>query len=267
MHCAGRAGIGSIVQSCKMASQSAKSLTHIRSPCHPNVDCLIPVLISVEELAWLLLYNVMGYKYIKDIWSSINLGFVPLCDHTCGQIYGIRTLGWELDFFLTGLPTPSLWISPKNIFFGTFPDGGILALFLCKCGQMMRNPAITYVVGPIFRSLPAQYSNFSHQRAVSPSLRHDKTQPCNRDGISRATILQSCSAGHFMCRAVVEVCGAKHLISCCLWRQSWPFLSNSAVHTIKLNRLPLPQLLWSTNALNLSSVNMVWKTRSEDAIA
>merc|ERR1719342_2036363 len=52
---AGRAGIGSIVQSCKMASQSAKSLTHIWSPCHPNVDCLIPVLISVEELAWLLL--------------------------------------------------------------------------------------------------------------------------------------------------------------------------------------------------------------------
>ena len=40
--CAGLVGIGSTLQSCKMAFQDPKSSTHTSSPCRPDMDRLIP---------------------------------------------------------------------------------------------------------------------------------------------------------------------------------------------------------------------------------
>ena len=77
---------------------------------------------------------------------------------------------------------------------------------------------------------------FSHQCAVPPSLRHDKTQ---LSGVScRFAFVKTRNEGlKSLCSAVEDVDGAKNLIGFCLGRQSGAFLSDSAVHTITSNRL------------------------------
>ena len=92
------------------------------------------------------------------------------------------------------------------------------------------------MVGNNVSSIHQRGQKFSHQCVVSPSLRHGKTQ---LRGVSCrfAFVKKRNTALRSFCSAVEDVDGAKNLIGFCLGRQSWAFLSDSAVHTITSNRL------------------------------